>query len=227
MGSSSLAVVLQPSRAILFDFDGPICDVFTGYPAPAVARHLAGILAQYSMVLGNRALAMDDPMEILRLAPQGGDRALRRIEEELTAAEVEAVELAGFPIPGGVAALEAALASGRKVAVVSNNSGECVRAFLMRHGLSDLVNTVVGRVPYRPEMMKPDPHLLLLAASRLNMQPHECTLIGDSATDVEAARSSGTSAIGFANKPGKGRALEGADAVITDMNTVAEVLKHP
>ncbi len=146
--------------------------------------------------------------------------------EELTKAEVTAVRLAGPPIPGSVAALEAARGSGRKVAIVSNNSTACVRAFLMLHDLRHLVDAVVGRAPYWPDAMKPDPHSLLRAASELETHPHDCTLIGDSVTDVEAAKATGGRSIGFANKPGKERALgdAGADVVVTAMASVAESL---
>ncbi len=226
MGSSTLAEVLGATRAVLFDFDGPICDVFAGSPAPDVARHLAETLAGYDAALGSKARGTDDPMEILRLSPQGGEPALRAIEEELTKAEVTAVKLAGPPIPGAVAALEATRSSGRKVAIVSNNSAACVRAFLMLHGLRHLVDAVVGRAPYWPDAMKPDPHSLLLAASQLDTHPHHCALIGDSVTDVEAAKATGGPSIGFANKPGKVHALgdAGADVIITAMATVADTL---
>ncbi|MEU6221969.1 HAD hydrolase-like protein [Streptomyces sp. NPDC047022] len=115
---------------------------------------------------------------------------------------------------------------GRKVAIFSNNSTACVRAFLMLHGLRHLVDTVVGRTPYWPDLMKPDPHSMLMAAGQLNTHPYDCTLIGDSVTDEEAAKATGGRCIGFANKPGKERALgdAGADVVVTSMVTVAEAV---
>ncbi|MFJ4704136.1 HAD family hydrolase [Streptomyces anulatus] len=226
MRSSALAEVLGATRAVLFDFDGPICDVFAGRPAPGVARHLADALSEFDAALGSKAHSTDDPMEVLRLAPQGGEPALRTIEEELTKAEVTAVRLAGPPTPGAAAALEAARASGRKVAIVSNNSAACVQAFLMLHELRHLVDAVVGRAPYWPDAMKPDPHSLLMASNKLGTHPHDCTLIGDSVTDVKATKATGGRSIGYANKPGKERALgdAGADVVVTAMDVVAEAL---
>ncbi|MBK3558072.1 HAD family hydrolase [Streptomyces sp. MBT56] len=226
MESRAIADVLGATRAVLFDFDGPICDVFAGHPAAEVARHLAEVLAEYDGALGNKAHGTDDPMEVLRLAPQGGDAALRVVEDELTKAEVRAVRMAGLPIAGAVAALEAAHTPGRKVAIVSNNSAACVQAFLLLHGLQHLVDAVIGRAPYRPDAMKPDPDSLLRASSELDTPPGDCTLIGDSVTDVEAAKATGGRSVGFANKPGKERALgdAGADVVVTTMVAVAEAL---
>ncbi|MEU6325864.1 HAD-IA family hydrolase [Streptomyces sp. NPDC047049] len=226
MESSKLAEIAGATSGVLFDFDGPICDVFAGRPAPVVARELSEVVARHDAALGDRAGLVDDPMEILRLAPQGGEPVIRAIEESLTKAEVSAVKVAGPPVPGSVAALEAAHSSGRKVAIVSNNSTACVRAFLMLHGLRHLVHEVIGRAAYWPDLMKPDPHSLLLAAARLHVLPHHCTLIGDSVTDIEAAHTAGTMSIGFANKSHKALALAaaGADAVVTDMATVAGAL---
>ncbi|WDM14738.1 HAD family hydrolase [Streptomyces lavenduligriseus] len=226
MGSNQLSEVIEATRTVLFDFDGPVCDVFAGQPAPEVARHLADALTRHDATLGAKASGVDDPMEILRLAPQGGEPAVRTIEEELTKAEVTAVKLAGAPIRGAVAALEAAQSSGRKVAIVSNNSTACVRTFLMLHDLRHLVDAVVGRAPYWPDLMKPDPHSLLKAAAQLGTRPRNCTLIGDSVTDVEAAQAAGSHSIGYANKPGKEGTLgdAGADVVITTMTAVAEAL---
>ncbi|MEE4593984.1 HAD family hydrolase [Streptomyces sp. DSM 41524] len=226
MASNGLPATIAAARAVLFDFDGPICDVFAGLPAHGVARDLSEIVDRYDTHLGGKARGTDDPMEILRLATQGGEPAIRAIEESLTKAEVSAVKVAGQPVPGAVAALEAAHSSGRKVAVVSNNSTACVRAFLMLHGLRHLVHEVIGRAAYRPDLMKPDPHSLLLAAARLRVDSHHCILIGDSVTDIEAARAAGAMSIGFANKSHKGLALTeaGADAVVTDMTTVADAL---
>ncbi|MFE7666251.1 HAD family hydrolase [Streptomyces celluloflavus] len=226
MVSSKLSGVAEVTSGVLFDFDGPICDVFAGRPASGVARELSEVMARHDTALGCKAGGVDDPMEILRLAAQGGETVIRAIEESLTKAEVSAVKVAGPPVPGSVAALEAARSSGRKVAVVSNNSTACVRAFLTLHGLRHLVHEVIGRAAYRPDLMKPDPHSLLLAAARLHVPPKHCTLIGDSVTDVEAARAAGAMSIGFANKPHKDLSLAGAgaDAVVTDMTAVADAL---
>lgn len=69
------------------------------------------------------------------------------------------------------------------------------------------MHEVIGRAAYRPDLMKPDPHSLLIAAERLDVPPKRCTLIGDSVTDIEAARTAGAMSIGFANKPHKTLAL--------------------
>ncbi|MEU2799444.1 HAD family hydrolase [Streptomyces sp. NPDC007117] len=226
MEISAIEDVFGSTKAVLFDFDGPICDVFAGHPAPHVARHLAATLASFDRSLGDKAYSTDDPMAVLRLAPQAGEAALRRVEDELIKAEVSAVRLAGPPVSGAVAALEAARASGRKVAIVSNNSAACVQTFMAFHELQHMVDATEGRAPYRPEMMKPAPASLLRASRALATPIRNCTLIGDSVTDVEAAKAAGGYSVGFANRAGKEQALAaaGADVVVTTMLAVADAL---
>jgi phosphoglycolate phosphatase len=50
--------------------------------------------------------------------------------------------------------------------------------------------------------------------------------VGDSVTDIEAARAAGVRSIGYANKPGKFGQLTaaGADAVVTEMAALAAAL---
>ncbi|MFF2957905.1 HAD family hydrolase [Streptomyces sp. NPDC057963] len=165
-------------------------------------------------------------MEVHHLAAQGGGTILAAVEAKLTEAEVSAVGVAGPPIDGAAEALKAAHESGRRVAVVSNNSAECVRVYLSAHGLSTLVEEVVGRPAMRPDLMKPSPYPLLKAASLLGATPERTVLIGDSVTDIEATRAAAARSVGFANKPTKETALAdaGADQVILGMASIAEAL---
>lgn len=226
MPSDNLAALLADCDAILFDFDGPICHVFRGLPAPDVARELADMLAGLVPELEHPARATDDPMEVHRLSAQGRETALAAVEAALTQAEVRAVGVAGPPIKGAAESLKAARESGRRVAVVSNNSAECVRAYLSSNDLLGLVDEVVGRPALRPDLMKPSPHPLLEAASLLGAAPERTVLIGDSVTDIEAARAAAARSIGFANKSAKELPLmeAGADVVVLKMTSIAQVL---
>ncbi|MEE1813347.1 HAD family hydrolase [Streptomyces sp. BE133] len=226
MPTDSLVALVATSDAVLFDFDGPICDVFAGMPAPGVAKALSGIVAEQAPEFAPEAEATDDPMEVHRLSQLGGPSLLATVESALTAAEVAAVAVAGPPIGGAVWALKAAHSTGRKVAVVSNNSAECVKVFLALHSLDEFVHEVVGRPELNPALMKPSPHPLLVASTTLGVAPARSVLVGDSVTDIEAAKAAGMHVIGFANKPPKRTALPsaGADAVIASMETLAKAL---
>ncbi|WP_435970370.1 HAD family hydrolase [Streptomyces sp. Qhu_M48] len=223
MHSDALTNTLADYDAILFDFDGPICHVFQGLPAPGVAKDLSAVLATLAPHLADAAHSTDDPMVVHQLAREGGRDVLAAVEAALTDAEVRAVGVAGAPTGGAVEAMAAARSSGRRVAIVSNNSADCVHAYLSAQGLSGAVEAVVGRPILRPDLMKPSPHPLLEAAATLGVSPQRSALVGDSVTDIEAARAAGTGSIGFANRPGKEEALAsaGAGAVVTAMQCIA------
>ncbi|MFE7326562.1 HAD family hydrolase [Streptomyces sp. NPDC057565] len=223
--ADSLGKVFSDSSAVLFDFDGPICHVFLGLPAPQVAAGLKDLLATIAPSLAG-ALNTNDPMEVHRVSIEGGPAALEAVEAALTEAEVRAVRVAGEPVEGAVRALRAARASGRRVAIVSNNSSECVWEYLALHDLTGVVHEVIGRPELRPDLMKPSPHPLLSAAAALAVDPTRMVLIGDSVTDVEAALATDARSVGYANKPTKQRALAeaGADAVTLSMESVADAL---
>ncbi|MBT1183500.1 HAD family hydrolase [Streptomyces sp. CJ_13] len=226
--SKALSEALGASRAVLFDFDGPICDVFRGLPAPSVADELARLLAQRAPCLGDRARATDDPMEVHRISWEGGSALLAAVEGALTAAEIRAVRVAGPPVEGAELALRAAYDAKRPIAVVSNNSAACVVEFLEIHRLADLVAEVIGRPSLRPDLMKPAPYPLLTATNALGVEPAEAVLVGDAVTDIEAAKAAGVRSIGFANKPPKRAVLAdaGADAIVLDMRAVADALTY-
>ncbi|MYX44092.1 HAD-IA family hydrolase [Streptomyces sp. SID89] len=213
---------------MLFDFDGPLCDVFAGLPAPQVARDLSRFAAEHDPELRARLVGISDPLEVLRLTYNSDQSLSARVEEALIAAEIEAVQVAGDPTEGGVDAMVAAQRSGRPIMVVTNNSPDCVHSFFDLHGLSNLVDAVVGRVPRRPDLMKPNPCALLRAAEAVNVAPTACVLIGDSVTDIQAAHAAGGTAIGYANKRHKREAFTeaGAEAITEDMHAIAHALRH-
>lgn len=102
-----LPEVLAASRVVLLDFDGPVCDVFAGLSAPEVAKQLTLLLSVHDEVAGAKAAETDDPIEVLRIAYEADGSVGREVEQALTAAEVEAVTVAGLPTSGAVAALQA------------------------------------------------------------------------------------------------------------------------
>jgi len=56
---------------------------------------------------------------------------------------------------------------------------------------------------------------------RTGAEVRNCTLIGDSLTDIEAARAAGVRVVGYANKAWKVDAFSAADAVVTSMEDIA------
>ncbi|SDD93928.1 HAD family hydrolase [Glycomyces harbinensis] len=205
---------LAGKSLLLLDFDGPVCSVFAGYPAPQIAAELVVELRTFAPQLADTLGSERDPMEVLRAAAGSLSRAeVERVDEQLTQAELAAVESAE-PTAGMADLIATARRVGLAVAVVSNNSAGPIAKYLKRHGLDGDIGAVIGRPFGRPERMKPDPYLLHEALSAIKVGASDAVFIGDSLTDVEAGTSAGVMTVGFANKPGKALRLREAGAEV-------------
>jgi phosphoglycolate phosphatase len=102
---------------------------------------------------------------------------------------------------------------------VSNNADRAVRAYLTQHGLDDRIELVAARASPDPALLKPSPHLIEQAITGLGAPRADCVLLGDTASDMQAARLAGIESIGYANRPGKHASLAaaGATAVISSL----------
>lgn len=209
--TASLAEILAGARAVLFDFDGPLCDVFAGLPASRIAGELNQLLAE--------PVETEDPMAVLQAAAMEGARTAVAVDEKLREAERAAIEVASEN-RDGLAALNACRQAGRLVGIVSNNDETAIRAFMARSGLPD-VEPVIGRADGRPDLMKPHPWSLREALAQLGCAPAEAVFMGDSDTDIEVAQLLGIVCIALANKPGKRQRFERAGVRVID--SMAEV----
>jgi phosphoglycolate phosphatase-like HAD superfamily hydrolase len=225
----TLAQLLAARPHVLLDFDGPVCAVFGGeLPAPAVAHRLADEGRRQGLHLPADVEASGDPFDVLHAAARLGEESARIVELALRRAEVRAVESAPMT-PGLRAALDALCSSSHAVTIVSNNSAAAVQHFLEAHALTDVIPAIVARTDPDPTLLKPSAHLLALAIRQAARVPADCILIGDSTTDVIAARAAGTAVIAYANKPGKRDALQKTrpDAIINTLAEVTHAAAHP
>lgn len=224
--ATELSAIVAATRYVLLDFDGPVCSIFAERSAPVVTRDVAAVLGSQGIALPADVLATGDPLDILRYAGRLGDQVvIDRVHEALRAAEMEAVDTAA-PTSGADHFLTACRSTGRTVAVASNNSADAVKHYLVHHHLADLVAHVEGRCPERPDLMKPSPWLIAQAMRHVGADPAGTLVIGDSVTDLEAARVSGTRSVGYANQPRKRQLLRagGAATVVTSMTSFADVM---
>ncbi|XTZ18262.1 HAD family hydrolase [Micromonospora echinospora] len=224
--NADLGQLLDEVSAVLLDFDGPVCSVFAGYPAPRVAAELVDVLYRRGIEVPPDLVSEPDPLEVLRRTGATGDQnATRAVEDALCAAERQAVETAE-PTPYGREVIVAARQAGFPVAVVSNNSASAVSAYLAAHRLAAYVSPIVGRTYAAPERMKPNPEPIRQAAHTVGEPPARCVLIGDSLSDIDGARAAGARVIGYANRPAKIERFRaaGADVVATSMREIADVL---
>lgn len=208
----------------MFDFDGPVCSVFAGRPAPKVAQRLRK-LVEAAVPLPPELSVTTDPMVFLQAAPHLPADVGEMVRLQLEADERAAIESAE-PTPGAHAAIADCARASKVVSIVSNNDAEAVATYLARHGLGNYVSYISARRSPDPTLMKPHPHLVLAAIEAAGRAAELSVLIGDSVTDIEAARAARTASIGYANKFGKFASFEmaGADAIITDMHEISQWL---
>jgi phosphoglycolate phosphatase-like HAD superfamily hydrolase len=79
-------------------------------------------------------------------------------------------------------------ASGRQLAIVSNNSVAAVETYLDINDLRAVVNLVSARSNADLSQLKPSLYLVSNTVRVLGVTPTACTFVGDSLTDIEAAR---------------------------------------
>lgn len=215
---------IEFARALLLDFDGPICRLFAGYSAADVAHDLRAFIQGCGAVVPSE-LQRPDPLELFRAMAGARPDLGSDIESRLIDAERTAVRIAR-PTPHAHDLIVTVARRQTPVAIVSNNSTEAIDDYLEQHGLSGYITAVIGRPRGRPHLMKPHPYTLFQAIHSLGAQPHESTFVGDSLSDIEAAQRAHTRSIGYATNPSRVSSLAnaGADAVI---ETIDALLPRP
>ena len=183
------------ARLLVFDLDGTLVDSSRDI-ASAVDAALARVAP------GTAPIPLD---ATLSFVGEGArllvERCLRHAGLGLTADEVLPVYLDCYrerlldttrPYPGIVEALDAL--RGTTLAVLTNKPGDMSRVILDGLGLGQRFARVwgAGDVPSR----KPDPAGLLGLMAELGATAEETWMVGDSATDVLAARAAGVRVAG-------------------------------
>lgn len=223
--------MIQPT--VVFDLDGTIIDT-----APDLAAAVAV------------ALAMEDltplPLPELRPLIGGGVRALlrrsldhhRRAVDEARFAALAAAVLASYeaniavasrPYPGLEAMLDRLAATGVAAAVCTNKPEYLALKLLDALGLRTRFAAVGGGGSFAAN--KPDPRHLLGTIDRAGGEVEAAVMVGDSATDVNAARAAAVPVIavdwGYTETP---PSALGADILVTDLSEVpgaaAKLLKR-
>ena len=167
----------------------------------------------------------DDPIEVLRFTSGLDLDTAGRVEAALRDAERAATATA-TPTPDAREVILACQQTGRRVAIISNNSQAAVETYLRAQHLAEHVDVVVGRTDPDPRLLKPHPHLVLRALDALDGNPATSSFVGDSTSDVQSAKAAGIHSVGYANKPGKIQRLHhaGADVTVTTMAELRDAL---
>ncbi|MFD6289263.1 HAD family hydrolase [Streptomyces sp. NPDC060205] len=209
--------LLADARCVLFDFDGPVCRLFPEGRSRSIADQLRRKTDEFGAgdVLTPEERADKDPHVVLRAVHRAGRKRavpglLETLEALVAAGEVEAARTA-WPTPDADTLLDLLSRRRTRMAVVTNNSPLAAEAYLGRKNLLRHFAVVEGRTA-DPGRMKPDPDVVFRALRGLRLRPEDAVMIGDTGTDVGAARRAGVGFIGFGRNPEKRRRLREAGA---------------
>jgi myo-inositol-1(or 4)-monophosphatase len=201
-----LDAILSSARCLLFDFDGPVCDLAGAMPADTTGRLHRLVTAE-----GIEVPANSGPFDLLALVAGHSSQLGATLDAELASIELAAV--AHATVPGYVhEALSACRDSGRTPAVIGRQAADAVRTYLAKHGLSDQAACVVTPGGYPPGHLQTVAHLLEDAIGALEATPAECALITASPEGIDAAHGIGAQAIGYARTPSDRQHLADAGA---------------
>jgi phosphoglycolate phosphatase-like HAD superfamily hydrolase len=220
-----LREIIGAARHVLLDFDGPVCWLFAVTGAAEVAAKLREGVQAAGFPVPGEASDESDPMAVFRAVSTAAPQAAATAHRVLGELEKRAAETAR-PTPGSAELIAAARRSGRTVSIVTNNAVTAVSAYLGGHGLAGHIGLIVGRDDAGHEGIKPSPYPVREAVGRLEAEPAECVLVGDSDEDVRAGQQAGVPVIGFAYRAGKigAMARAGPDAVVTDLTGITTAL---
>ena len=128
------------------------------------------------------------------------------------------------PYPGVIEGLESLTAAGYRLACVTNKAAQFTLPLLRDKGLLDLFALVVSGDTL-PEK-KPHPAPLLHAAAHFGVAPADALMVGDSVSDVKAARAAGFHIICVSYGYNHGRDIREAspDAVIDSLTELRTLL---
>ncbi|HEB82191.1 MAG TPA: phosphoglycolate phosphatase [Gammaproteobacteria bacterium] len=122
-------------------------------------------------------------------------------------------------------ALEFLKTTGVKIGCVTNKASEFTLPILRDLGISDYFETVLcGDMV---ERKKPDPQPLLMSAEKLGVAPEDSMMLGDSMSDVKAARAAGFAIVCMSYGYNHGEDIRdyNPDAVVDSMAEIKDIIE--
>jgi HAD superfamily hydrolase (TIGR01509 family) len=221
--------LLTPPRGIVFDLDGTLVDT-----VGARIRSWVEALAKADYPVSPGAIApligMDGKELARRVASAAGrpiDDAAAELIDRASGAAFDRLNRSPRPLPGARAALVELSGRGVAWAIATSSRPEQVQASLASLDLDRAPLLIDGR---QVAHAKPEPDLLLLAASRLAVAPAGCWYVGDSTWDMRAATAARMPGIGVtAGAAVEAEALRqaGASRVLATLAELAGLLSEP
>lgn len=234
--SGDVDALLADARCVMFDFDGPLADLFARNRAPDVAAVLRERITSWEVPAAAELMltSVEDPFQVLldmSTVYQGRPEYQYRVAELdklLREQEAKAAETA-VATPHAADLITALVHRKTVLSVTTNNSSGAVSRYLEIQNLTaSFGGRVHGRQHGRPDLMKPDPACLREALRVVDFEPGSCLMIGDSASDFAAARAIGVAFLGYAKNIRKRRLLEqaGVRRIVHSLEVVVDAARN-
>ncbi|GGV84785.1 hydrolase [Streptomyces griseoloalbus] len=228
---NELRNLIKGARVVLWDFDGPVCRLFAGHSAERVANDLASWLEGRGLhgLLTETERESLDPHVVLRALDRRhpGSDLVAELEERLTHEELRATASA-MPTPYADPLIRTWTAVGSRLAIATNNSPRVVREYLTSRGLVPCFAPHIYGRTQELNHLKPDPHCINRALNAMGAAPSASLMIGDTPSDLFAARAAGVPFLGYARTERKRRLLRdaGATVVVDSLKPVLWQVRH-
>jgi len=219
-----LAGLIEPRRAVIFDFDNVIVD--------SEPYHCES----YTRVFAGHGHTIDRREYWLEWTSRGGgaEGEIRRYNLALNPDEIRAEKdplYAEFcrsgaikPFPEAVRVIEALRDMGLSLAIASGSYESDIRAILAANGLESLFPVIVGKDGIKK--YKPHPDTYLRASEKLGIPPGECLAIEDAEKGVRSAHAAGMKVILIETPITRELHLGGADLAFESLAEFADCLER-
>lgn len=181
-------------KAVIFDFDGTLAE--TNIDFAKMRESIYELVREWGLWedgMGDERYVLEviEAAQAKLTDPARAGEFGREAERVLVEVEMETVGFAA-PYAGVPEALQTLLDHGYRIGIVTRNARACVDHFLARHPLPHEVCLTREEV----EWVKPDPHHLLAALAKMNLQPTEVVMVGDHRSDIECGQAAGARCVG-------------------------------
>ncbi|MGW1160998.1 HAD family hydrolase [Streptomyces sp. NPDC002519] len=230
-GNEQVRELIGPVRFVLFDFDGPVCRLFARHSAEGIAKDLVEWLAGRGLqdLLTEEERVHPDPMAVLHAVNRRRPHSdlVAELEERLTRQELKAV-VSARPTAYADPLIRTWAARGARLAITTNNSPRTAAGYLADRGLTGCFAPHVYGRTRDLHQLKPDPHCLNRALGALGASLSSALMIGDTPSDLYAARQAGVPFLGYAGSGRQKEALReaGAECVLVSLEPVLRILRE-
>lgn len=215
-------------RAICFDIDGTLSDTddqfvekiehlltpFKFFFPDQNPQPFARKLVMFTETPGNFLMGIPDKLKI--------DKELAALTDIFYRKRHQVP--GNFQLIPGVTDLLIKLVPHYPLSIVSVRGARTTQIFLDQFELSSFFMSVA--TAHTCDYTKPYPDPIIWSANQMNVQPHECLMIGDTTVDIRAATSAGAQSVGVLCGFGEETELlqAGADLIVSSTADIADIL---